>query len=787
MNSPDSEQKKGRSDLLKLERSVEINIGLSWLEHLRHLAALDTHKANFDVGELFDHIDIIVAGVNLTASVESEYILPFFSNLCRALNRLSTGETKKAIVEFQREPWDFVLRRNGNVLFLSVISIDNEMRIVCLDQPINFTSFAEAVHREAQVILDNIYALVGRSQHPEIVRLLESLAMRPILAPSVGEPDEQFNTSPNTLGVSFPGFSLSVFFEPNTSFFQYQPEIAFDLHTLLVPGEVHFEFEDKSFSLGEHVFVTLSTLLKNCQEWMTLFAESQTFEHNIKAAFNLHLRSEEAGVWEIGTVQNERGKNLHRVDPRSFLESILSMSLSFAQKLESLNPTIVVNQRFSDFVEFTHDLQNYWEDLCEKDFFNDEPESFLESYAGLQPDTLGTETPDFRFDFGKLRAVHPAHQWSFQAEGISFSNIFTTPTTIIVPSQKGVVALALETGKIAWKAVFSGSASPIFQQKNTFLQVRENRLSSFDLVTGGEVQGVDEDRRIFGVHSYGDLNILSTEQGIVGREKKGLGERWFYPIKRKIGTGAVTAGPVYSVLSNGGILHALNPITGEGLWKVKVPGVVVGPPRNYRSRIFIGLQSSYRFKLSCKLAFTGREAWCFEEEGVFGGDLFFRGDQCIFSVEKDGGVEIIGLCLKKQAVSWRILIASPRGYFPSFVFFGSHAIAKSSAETLCFTTDSGEIKWKTVSETTPFPQSNLRLIVARDAFFSYNGRIEIRSLKDGQLIRGFGDTMIDAKYLNVFHPLFIITGERGDRIDQDRLVSFTIQHFLAMVDLPKDA
>ncbi len=806
MNSTNSKKKNKKKSKPKLGNSIEIAVGRSWLEHLRQLFSSQRLNA-FDFCELFDLIDLVVGGVNLTASIESEYIIPFFSKLCAALNRLSKTDTKKAIVEFQKEPWDFVIVRDGADLLLSIISIDYEMRIVCLDQRVNFESFAFVVRREAQLILDDISSLIGNrgfNAHPEISRLIESLSlgsenitMNESQQISVVETGEHYDFSRNTLGVSFPDFSLTVFFEPNDAFFQYQPEIAFDLHTLLVPGEVQFEFENKSFALGEHVFVTLNTLLKHCHEWMRLFSQSAQFDLEIQRPFHLRLRSSESapGSWEIGPTGNERttyeaspARLLNNVDPRSLLESIVSVCTHFSEKVERLNPTMIVNQRFSDFRELTVDLKSYWDELCEKDLFNDEPESFLADFAGLSPTLTAVAAPDFRFDFKKLRAIHPAYQWSFQAKGISFQDVFTNDNRLVVPTQTSVSSLSLESGNIDWEVKTPKASSPIFREKNAFLRVTNGTLTAFDLGTGQISQSVKEDRPVRAMHQYEDTFVFSTEEGIIGRSKSTLEESWFYPIKRKIGADAVTAGPVYSVLSNSGVFHTLNPITGDLLWKVKLPGTVITQPRIYRSRIFVCIQSGSRFKLSSKLAFTGRDAWEVEEEGLFGGELFFSGDYCIFSIESNEGLELIGLCLKIHSVAWRIPVASSRGYYPNLVFSGNRAIAKTNgSETLCFEVDSGTILWRQSPETLLFSQANLNLVIVRDAFFSYSGRIEIRSLDDGSLIRDFGETMIEAKYFNVFNPLAIVTGERGDGIDQDRLVSFTIQHFLAMVEPPEDS
>ncbi len=791
--------------------NVQILVGQSWQDHLRYFDSRRPQRpsgASLDLSELRDIVDIVVDGRNLTASIPEESIFDLLDQLLQALLQITEQQQPKAIVDFHREPWELALVADGPHLLISLYSIDRRRLVIARDLPADLRAFADALLEATQQLLTSLFRISDHfSTAPRIRQMSQALATLkkslPLsLPPRPSPPTSNGNVQAQTSGA---GLTLRYDFDgDDPNLHQYNGHLLFDLHSLLVGGHLSVEIGDHRFDLSPpYPFLVMQALLDRTRQLL------HQLETNAHSPFTLSddidplpLTIEGQGSrWKL-IFQTPQGPLESTHPPATTLDLFLSIVELFVQDLLRLNADIELNQRFDDLSKELEKLRRWHRDLCGTNNYLDDPQRYLEELGHLQPGPPAP-APDPSFPW-PLRSVHtlfPRRQWSFQSPDIDFSSLAIDDEGLLISTPEALHHLDLQRGTPRWSVARSQDLSHpglISDHRLALTAGHHDQLWLIDISSGTRITSIDADGDWTALcdgafYHDEDLGIAARRDGRIIAFGLSDGRlRWSFQMGPSGLHGLQVDGPLIIAQSREGVLSALNPLSGEVLWKVRIGGSPHLPPRIHQGRLYIMTQDPLHHgsTLYALYPLTGRTVWQTRLPGFVSAPLSCIDQWMLIPLERDGQLALHAIDLESLSpdLEWQIPLSSAGADHPSPVapaLIDNHPfglIRTDRAELTCFDLHDGSIRWRSVPHReTLLLHGQLPLFTVRDAVINISDQIDLRHLPTGQLLHSLEAIEAPDTAL-VAPPCSLLLGERGvDSRHGDRITAFDIHHFLTPV------
>ncbi len=796
--------------------SVEIIVGHRWRDDVRFLSELRAYRpldTTVNLTEIRDIIDIVIDGKNITSSIAEESIFGVFGELLAALFKLVKGESQKAIVEFQCEPWELVLVPRSKELLVSVYSVDRHHRVVADNIAISARAFVDAVTDAAETMLNDLFRISERFANDGLVRRFSSQLTqirkhRAELFANVPKSRAPVVCDRGASTSNASGVTLSYEFDGSGQYLrEYCGEHAFDLHALLFSGRVQAEVDGQIVTLAENYpYLCMAAILGRARELLNYRETRQNIFDCVEAMpygnFDVHGRG---NVWNVHIENEAMGGNAlnYDVQPDDCIDSLVTLGELFVRDLLDLNPHLELNQRFVDLSDEVRSLRSWQQDLTGKNLYLETPEEYLRNLGHLEPaETPGVEAAFFPWPLEQVRALFPHVSWQYEASQIAFGESVALRDTLLIAGREGLVCLDRADGSSRWKYEWSEKPEQTvrFAMAGDLALVAENGLGLrlLDVQNGQELARNDELKRwggLLGAAQFSneamvvlaDLNgqvpgISSADGALVWEHSVGIGRY----------CGFAVSGPLVSVLSTEGSITTLNPLNGEVLWKVRAGGLPDVPLQYHQGRLYCFAHDMNHRAVTVQalFPFTGRTVWQLRVPGAVAGAPSFIDRWLILPMERAGKIVLIGIDIEATLpqASWEIELSSAGLYEPtlveSVVINGELCglVKTDRGELTCFSLLDGEVRWRVMpTSEIQLLYRNLPIVVIGDSVLVAEEHLVIRNLEDGKLTHRFYG--VDAaEFISVSGGLSIVIGEQGNHSDGlDRFTGINLKHFLGLV------
>lgn len=790
---------------------IELVLGRDWRDDVRYLSELRPYRpadSTLNLVEICDIIDLVVDGMNLTASITEESVFGFVAQLMEGLWSMAIGRNHKAIVEFHCEPWELCVAAAGPAVLVSLYSVDRRQRVVAHDVEVDAAAFIASAVRAAEELLADLFAISESFATDPFVRRFSNVLgkLRRVHAVRFPEPavsmPEQLVMSSTTSGDGVTmSYTLDVAYGALKA---YGGEQAFDQHALLVPGSLRFETATDDVVVCEgYPVLAVRAILDRVRELLT-FLESSTSRFICDSELHqLRLDVDAAGTaWRVHVGPDRRADAVtFTTRPNTLLDGLLTVAEMIVTHLAGANEHLQLNQRFMDLREEIRELRSWHADFADANHYLEHPEQFLVEHGDLRPVEAVTEQPSFPWPLGDVRALYPMRAWEFRAAKINFSFIASTDDVLFIPTQDELVTVERASGEVRWRRSSAGTdALTSYALAGDVVVAADDakQLHLIDLDTGEKRTSTSPQlgSLIVSAAAYQDGEIVVVGDfhgGLIGLDPTGS-ELWRFETNHGLLSGMGCAGPVVCVMSSPGFVHGVNPANGKLLWKVRLGGLADAGPFFHQGRVYTFSHDPRTRQLTVHAMFpyTGRTAWQLRFEGWLAGRPDFIGDYVIVPIERHGRVALIAVNVEapQPGENWRLDVLSagvdhPTRVTPVDIDGEAHGLVRTdTGETTCFKVEDGTIRWR-IEHARPSDLlfRNLDLVVVRDAVLCVGERLQLRNLSDGTVLHEFGEVMVAPEYVSVARDLKIVLGERGaDHGDDDSLVAWSTQHFLAVVE-----
>ncbi|MGM0555883.1 MAG: PQQ-binding-like beta-propeller repeat protein [Myxococcota bacterium] len=804
-----------------MSQSVKIIVGHTWQDDVRYLNELRgvrTLESGVDLSEIRDIIDIVVGGDNITSYVAEESIFGVLTSLLGAVARLLRGHSQKAIVEFDCEPWELVLYPDSTTdgLRVSVYSIDRRNQVMAHDLLMETDEFVEALVEASEALLTDLYGISDAFSSQDIIREFSANleAVKQLDAPRMASRPERHRSGVGlrqggSSGAS--GLTISYTFDADHEALQrYRGENQFDLHAILVPGDVAIEFQGREMSIaGDYPALTVRALIRRARALLNHIETSDADDFRSDSEL-WHTRFDvvaERGRWEVIAGPPGGDQTLRcQVSPADGIDAILSIAELFCSELLSLNPAMELNYRFTDLFEEVRELRSWYEDISGSNSYLDEPERYIQQSGDLRPaPSPGAPTPRFPWPFSRVHSIFPQRAWSFDSRQIHMFAATPAEAGLLVPTNSALHCLSWSTGESLWNFGESRGIRPAsyavagehlliaedgegirFLETETGEVVFENRslrVSSWRLLVGAFAY--PSESLVVAADLQGRILGLSADDGEI---------RWHFSSGHGRFVGVSGDGPLISALTGEGFLYTLNPVDGEVLWNVRLGGLSETPPAIHQGRLYTFSHDSMSQQLNihCIQPFTGRSAWQHRIEGRLAGRPSFRDRWLILPVQRKNSFCVVGVDCEagRPGSEWEVDVHSAGVSDIAEAEFATidgeiHGIIKTDrGQVTCFRLEDGEVRWRAVDkDETWMLGGNRSLQTIGDCVLVPNHQLELRDLDDGSLRHVIEQPVRSPEFVHAAGSLNIVVGSKqGKKDDPDILYGYRLDHFLSVVE-----
>jgi len=246
------------------------------------------------------------------------------------------------------------------------------------------------------------------------------------------------------------------------------------------------------------------------------------------------------------------------------------------------------------------------------------------------------------------------------------------------------------------------------------------------------------------------------------------------------------------VQSSEGVLAALNPRSGEVLWKIRTGGTPESPVTFHQGRVYALTHDQLHqgSTITSLYPFTGRSVWQVRLPGFASGAPSFIDHWMVLPVERHGQIILIGIDLEAvdPRPNWQIHLSSagvdrPTPVLPVIIDGHWHGLVRTDrAELTCFRVSDGLLTWRVMpTSETLLLYGNLPLFRIREAVVNVSRTVDLRHIETGKLLHSF--SAIEAPEFGFLaSPFSLLLGEQAPQVDEiDQLTAFNVDHFLAVV------
>lgn len=797
--------------------SVEIIVGHDWTDDVRYLHGLRDVRpsgTSLDLVEIRDIIDIVVDGRNITSNVAEESIFGVIGSLIDALVALGRGRSRKGLVEFHCEPWELVVRPDGDDFRISLYGVGRQREVIAHEIPIEQETFLEAVASAGRSMLDELYRISEHfeadSYAQDFEEKLDQLAdcEAGSFGADVGDlspPRPRRASTSSATGLTL-RYGLEGEYRPLRT---YCGEHSFDMHALLVPGRVEAEVDGRSVPLGtDYPVLSVLALLDRARE---LLGELESGEPGpftcdsplYHAQFDVRVDDQD---WHVtfGPAGSSE-ESLEMTLPRSeCLDAVLTLAEMLVEDLRELNERLELNRRLENLDRDIRELRTWYEELSGANVYFEQPEAYLDANAHVGPaPALPADPPGFPWPLGETERLFPQRQWEFGADRLFLSGIQTSPRGLYVPTSETLHVLDWGSGEEIWTASGENEAGAV----SSFCLTPEYVLAS---QRGGTIAGLDaesgslefqtrlqgqRDRLLIDAAEFPDLDLIAAAEQrgrVVGISPADGEARWLFDPGHGRFAGCVFSGPMIGALTHEGFFYGLNPDDGEVLWKVRLGGMAQLEPVAHQGRLYAFIQnsSSREMTVHCVQPYTGRTAWHTDVDGHLIGRPGFADNWLLLPVEHRGRVLLAGVDVEapEPKVEWTVgLDSSGRAPSPPLgtrIDGQPHGIVQSDRfQITCFSIESGDVRWRASADERMWQNGGQTpLILLGNCMLDVRDSLEIRDVDSGDVVHSLRQPFHAPEYLAATGELSIVVGEANTPADiQDRLLGIDLNNFLAEV------
>ena len=794
--------------------SVEIIVGHQWQDDARFIDSLQPVRpaeSALNVLELRDIIDIVIDGTNLTAPIPEEAIFGLVGNLLSALVDLVEGRATKSIIEFHQEPWELSIVADGPTLLLSVYSIDRRRRVVARDLSIDARDFVDALCAVGEQMLTDLFQVCEHLCVDHSVRAISQSLATLTRARRLSLPPRNVasaNPQPRVGATSSAGgLTLRYSFDAaDAGLTNYQGTHVFDLHALLTRGQLEAEFNNQEVLLCDgYPVLALASLLDRSRQLFNVF------ESRREAAFELDNELAHLPLTVIGEGDRWilRARDVQSGDdhdwagsPTDCLDAMVSVAELFIQDLSRSNSHLKVNQRFVDLEEEVSKLRKWYNDLCGSNVYLDRPEDYLRRLGHVEPELTGEpKRASFPWPLRSVHTLFPNRRWSLQLEGLDFRSITLTDRSLVMISAGGVSSVDPQTGEELWRRGLKDKNGPkrsiVVSGDRIIAGGGGKILEILDLDSGEVLNQVEAGTsldKIRGAAFYEDhqFGVIAASKGnLIGFDDAGQ-VVWRHSMAPGSIRSILFDGPLVCAQSSDGTMAALNPRSGDVLWKIRHGGTPELGAQVHQGRLYSMTQDPLHrgSTLYALYPFTGRTVWQLRLPGSTLGPPSFVDRWMIVALERHGQTVLAGIDLEAvdPHINWRLDLSSaginaPTQILPVTIDGEPHGLVRTDrAELTCFSVVDGAIRWRSMpAAETLLLYGNLPLFQIGEALLNMTNSVDLRDLETGELLHSF-QTIESPEFGLLVAPFCLIFGERGTRGDRtDRLTAWSVEHFLALV------
>jgi len=250
---------------------------------------------------------------------------------------------------------------------------------------------------------------------------------------------------------------------------------------------------------------------------------------------------------------------------------------------------------------------------------------------------------------GKLHCLSAAdgkELWSFSAEAeVNGGPNFHGDNVLFGSQDATLYCLNAASGKVVWKLTIEDQirCAPTIVEDRVFLAGCDGKLHIIDVIEGKQVASVPIDSPTGSTPAVmGEHLFFGTEGGVfLGIDWKKAAVLWKYQNEQRTQAFRSSAAVAKGIVVFGGrdkFIHALDPTSGDVLWKFATRKRVDGSPVIVQDRIFVGSSDGRLYALDRA---TGDKLWDYDAGGDFTASPAVAEGRLIIS-NQDGTVYCFG-------------------------------------------------------------------------------------------------------------------------------------------------
>jgi outer membrane protein assembly factor BamB len=753
--------------------------------------------------EIYDVVDLVVEGSNLTADIAHESVFGLLSQLLEELNLLLGGQKTKTIIEFHCEPWELVLVFRGDRLGLSFYSLGHQPVLRAHDQDVQLSAFVTVVARSAEAVLTDLLRISGDfGTYPFVRRFGQELSkLRKKRTPDTrcynfesitdartySTGDTSGVTVSATVDLSYPGLT------------SYRGEYAFDHHALLCKGHVYLEYEDRRVEFDSEFPIDVCTqILVQVRKVMGQVSSGKSFDFSGRVCGVMWRVESRVGLWTVRWEKSDTEGFDVVVSGRSCLDGLLTVVEHLLTAMREHNPHLELNHRFTDRFQDLEELWTWFGEWSTSDRLNESVDQYMLEHGDLIPTHADAVPPDFPWEFEKVRALFPKKTWRYATQGLRFDRMQIVDGRLLCLRKEGLDCVDVRSGQVLWTHPTSEGearveillAGPFVvvvdgQRSVELVRLSDGTPSKSSIEIRGDCLGVAHYAGADVVVVAGSLEGLRAVDVTTGRDVWAMDDN-HGPLAH-----VLFHGPVVFVHYVGGLLQAQNPLTGDVLWRLRLNGRSEHPIRWHGEHLYVASEdpSGRSFSVRAILPLSGKTVWQMPVDGWLMDAPRCYGRWMILPVETSGRVYLVCMELSglRPRLRWRLPLASAGIDRPTPLLYHRDGdqeyglVRTDRGELTCVCMETGGLRWQRKA-TDDLLFRNLGLVVVRDAFVEVGGCVSFGLLSNGTEIYRSDLMLGQPEFLACYGQLFVLTGESAaDETGDDQVICASLEHFIGTI------
>ncbi len=804
------------------ELFVSIQFGQHWKHDTEHLS----HNSNTArIETIEDTLDFVVHGVNLTAPVGKEALVPFFLGLFQALCTL-LDTRHKVMVPLCASPYELAIQYTCAQTFaLSFYNIAHTGELTAHNVSVPQEHLVQGICRAARSLYADLVALQptwkGAPSLQSVHKYLHLFSSEPTQKNLLSSAVPAQNTPLKTAALQNLCTLTSAADKPGELRAQLQLDLThpdlvayrgappLDLHALLCGGELVIWQRDLCWNLTDQYPVwTLRDLLHDLCRAFVLPTTFRTKHGAVLRAIDLPTNptkiSDTISLWFAPRLVQKIGARLlqpHRLPPlvvsvHTFLETITSLAFAMLERLGESNRALRQEGRLQQLRDDAKQLQAWVRASRASDAPNLNVAPKLRALApppSLPVDTRTDEpqSPSFRFALPAVRRLVMKPSWSWTGPLRSQDPLWLPEGLLLVTTRDSIVCIKAHQGATLWEQkheqthVLTLGRSLLLQGPHTLAKVhpqtgqtRWNRAAEHRYAGASLAQNTARDPRLI-LWDKNQVEVCSWNRGQL---------QWHLDFSthhtQKRAAIHVAHNDRYLAVVSGQHVEVFSLDTGQRQWRQNTPGhakrvwihrdiaLVLSAPQRSAPR-------GQAFSLE-----TGKELWNTPLPEQPRGAPFLEDNCALWTFAHQGCAQ----SLQNGSVLWRCELASEGVCAPRATLFSPApkqrgVIWKTDrGHLVAVHLRGGHLLWRqhllekeddVLLSNPPVLEQARALVVATD-------EIQIRAREDGRLLHRLKGLPREPSWLRVTPQLDFFVLERGEP-GEDVLERYEMTHFLAVV------